>query len=348
MTPRALFGLTLDELSIIAAELGLPTFAARQMADWLYAKRASSIEDMTNLPREARVQLASAYEIGRITPLTVEESADGTRKYLFPVGQGRAVETAWIPDKARVTLCVSTQIGCRWACQFCATGRSPFGGNLSAGEILSQMAGPSAGGRITNLVFMGMGEPLDSPEATLAAVRILTSAWGYGWSPSRVTVSTVGVLPGLKQLLEQARCHVALSLHSPFPDERARLMPAEKAYPLVSVLEVLRRSDAFGGQRRLMIEIVLLRGVNDSVRHAKETARLLQGLPCRVNLISYNPAPGLPFEASDRSTMEAYQSFLKSTGRVTTIRVSRGGDIAAACGLLARTRPDSKPSLPVL
>ncbi|MDZ4200511.1 MAG: 23S rRNA (adenine(2503)-C(2))-methyltransferase RlmN [Kiritimatiellia bacterium] len=337
---RALFGMTLDELAAETAALGLPAFAARQMTDWLYAKNAASIEEMTNLPKAARTALAETFEIGRTPPAGRMQSADGVRKYLFPVDAGRAVETAWIPDRDRATLCVSTQIGCCRACRFCATGRMGLRGNLSGGQILNQLASLPDPETVTNLVFMGIGEPLDNPEATLAAVRILTAPWGYAWSPSRISVSTVGILPALERLLAESRCHVAWSLHSPFPDERATLMPVERQYPMLTVLEVLRQSAAFEGQRRLMIEITLLRGINDSLQHARETERLLRGLRCRVNLIPFNPTPDLPFEASGRDTLEAYQDVLIRAGRRTTIRNSRGADIFAACGLLATARPE--------
>lgn len=332
-----LFGRTPEELSALAAEFGLPAFAARQLAEWLYVKQVDSLDRMTNLSRATRTALAERYAVGRDPFSEVAESADGVKKYLFPIPGGHAVESAWIPDGERSTLCLSTQVGCRRACRFCATGLAGFRGNLSAGQILNQLTSLPERDRVKNLVFMGMGEPLDNIDATLAAARILTSDRGYAWSPSRITVSTVGILPALDRLLREVRCHVAWSLHTPFPDERAALVPAERSHPMRGVLDTLRRSDAFGGQRRLMIEIAPLRGVTDSARHARETARILRGLRCRVNLIPFNAAPGLPFEPSDRVALEAYQNILKAAGWMTTIRRSRGGDIAAACGMLART-----------
>jgi 23S rRNA (adenine2503-C2)-methyltransferase len=343
MSDTTLFGKTPEALATVADEFNRPPFVARQLADWLYVKQVDSIEKMTNLPKALRTALAERYAMGRTSFTAVTESADGVRKYLFPAPDGHTVESAWIPDKERSTLCVSTQTGCRRACRFCATGRAGFHGNLTAGDILNQLASLPERDRVTNMVFMGMGEPLDNVDATLDAVHILTSEHGYAWSPSRITVSTVGILPALDRLLAEARCHVAWSLHTPFADERAALMPVERKYPMHQILETLRRAGAFGGQRRLMIEITLLRGINDSERHARETARILRGLQCRVNLIPFNPSPGIPFEPSSRATLEAYQTTLKDAGWVTTIRQSRGADIAAACGLLAQIDRGDQP-----
>ncbi len=334
---RPLFGCTREALADIAAAFDLPPYAAGQMAAWLYARGCDRIEAMTDLPKSARARMADAFAVGRTPPLREAVSADGTRKYLFAAG-GRAVETALIPDRGRATLCLSTQVGCRRRCRFCATGQRGLHGNLTAGEILNAFASLPLRSSVTNLVYMGMGEPLDNLDAVIESLRILTEPWGYGWSPTRITVSTVGVLPALERLVRETRCHIALSLHSPFPEERRALMPVEADCPLDEVLACLRRA-RIGGQRRLMVEIVAFRGLNTTPAHARELARKLQGLRCRVNLIPFNRVPDLDLEGADRAEMEAFQRALMARGLRTTIRASRGADIAAACGLLAGIEP---------
>jgi len=331
---KPLLGQTLEELRALAAPLGLPPYAARQMADWLYAKHADSVAAMTNLPRRAREALAAEYEIGRRPPVRRAASSDGTLKYLFPAGEGRFVETAVIPDGARATLCLSTQVGCRRACRFCATGKQGFHGNLTAGEILNQYAALPERGRITNIVYMGMGEPLDNVEAVLRSVEVFTAPWGYALSPSRVTVSTVGIRPALARLIAESRCHIAISLHSPFPEERRRLAPAEAAHPIAETLAELRAA-RIGGQRRIMIEYIPFAGLNDTPRHAAALAALLRGLRCRINLIPFNAVSDAGLAPSDRPRIEAFQAELRRRGFVATIRASRGADIEAACGLLS-------------
>ena len=337
---KDLFGNTLAELRSIAARLDLPPFAARQIADWLYAKGAADFAGMTNLPRAARERLAAEYTIGRAAPARRAESRDGTLKYLFPAGENGFVETAVIPDGERRTLCLSTQVGCRRACRFCATGRQGFHGQLGAGAILNQYASCPERERITNLVFMGMGEPLDNPDATLAALEVFTADWGYAMSPTRLTVSTVGIRPALGRLIAESRCHIALSVHSPFPEERRRLVPAEAAHPMAAAISELREA-RIGGQRRVMIEYIPFADYNDSPRHAAALARLLRGLRCRVNLIPFNAIPGCDLAPTDPARMAAFQAELERRGFVATIRKSKGADIAAACGLLstAKTTP---------
>jgi 23S rRNA (adenine2503-C2)-methyltransferase len=332
-----LLGRTLDELRAIAAEAALPPFAADQLAGWLYRQHATGFEEMTNLPKAARAALAARYDVGRCPPAAEAVSSDGTKKYLFPTAAGGPVETAFIPDAGRATLCVSTQSGCRRACRFCHTGRIGFYGNLTAGEILNQYASLPERDAVTNLVFMGMGEPLDNLDATLRSVGALTAAWGYAMSPTRITVSTIGLLPALQRLIDETRVHIALSLHSPFPDERRRFLPAEGQHPAAAAIDALRRA-RIGGQRRVMIEYIGFAGVNDTPRHAEALARLLRGLRCRVNLIPFNPWPGAPLAPSPRAALEAFQHVLKARDIMTTIRRSRGADIAAACGMLRGER----------
>ena len=338
-----LLGKTLSELQGIAAQQGLPSYAGRQLAQWLYQKRVRNVDAMTNLSKAARSALSERYEVGRTAPLEAFTSKDGTRKYLFPTRlEGKYIETVMIPQYedgseggiARATACVSSQAGCKMNCSFCMTGRGGFHGNLTAGEIISQLLDIDEAEILTNVVFMGMGEPLDNWEEVSKALEIITSDWGLGWSPKRVTLSTVGVLPTLDRFLEESRCHLAVSLHDPFPDERASLMPVQKGWPLQEVLARIRRHD-FSGQRRVSFEYTMLAGVNDSPRHADALARLLRGIPCRVNLIRFHAIPDSPLRTSAPEAIAAFQARLQAKGLTTTLRASRGEDILAACGLLA-------------
>lgn len=333
--PRRLLGLDLEALTEVAMAAGAPSYAGGQLAQWLYAKRAETFSAMSNLSKAVRASLEASCTVGRSAPAAVRESRDGTRKYLFLLGDGRSVETAMIPDRDRVTLCVSTQAGCRMGCRFCATGQQDFKGSLTAGEMVNQLLSVQESAAVTNLVLMGMGEPLDNLEAVLAALRVVTSPWGLAWSPRRVTLSTVGLRRGLQRFLEESQCHLAISLHSPYERERCELLPAAQAFPLDEMLRQLRRYD-WRGQRRLSFEYVVLRGVNDSQRHMEALARLLRGVPCLVNLIAYHPHEGAPFEAPSRAAVEGLRDALNALGVRATVRASRGVDIEAACGLLSR------------
>jgi 23S rRNA (adenine2503-C2)-methyltransferase len=328
-----LFGKTLSELGPIVEQAGLRPFAARQLAHWLYARHERSFEAMRNLSLRARGWLQERYEIRLQAPTAEAQSADGTRKYLYPAA-GRFVEAAFIPEHRRATLCLSVQVGCKMGCLFCATGRQGFQGNLSAGEILNQVASLPERERLTNLVYMGMGEPLDNLDNVLASLEILTSDWGFSLSPARITVSTVGLLPAMLRFLSLSRCHLAVSLHSPFEEERRRLMPVQNVYPLREVLGALR-DHLPQGRRRVSFEYILFDGLNDTPRHARELARLLQNIRCRVNLIPFHPIPGSPLAPSPPERIQAFQELLKASGFITTLRKSRGLDIAAACGLLS-------------
>jgi 23S rRNA (adenine2503-C2)-methyltransferase len=345
-----LYGATLQQLDGLAAGLGLPGYAAGQLADWLYKKNSSDFMSMSNLSREVRVMLAGHYRLGYQAPQAVSESEDGTRKYLFPVDGGFAVESALIPDRDRATLCLSTQIGCRMGCCFCMTARQGRQGDLAAGEILNQYRALPERDAVTNLVYMGMGEPLDNPQAVLDSLAILTAEYGYAISPTRITVSTIGVLPALITLVEQTRVHLALSLHSPFEDERASLIPASRAWPLAEILGVLE-ARRFHGQRRLTLEYLLFRGLNDGKRHAEALGRIARRLDCRVNLLAWHvlPEAGPPhLVGAERAGLESFQSMLVAAGVQATIRRSRGEDIGAACGLLSTQRNAAAGPSPVL
>ena len=329
-----LLGMTLAQLRDVAAFAGLKPFAAKQMAQWLYEKRATDIAQMTNLSKAARERLAERYTVGREEPVAQAVSADGTVKYLFPGVGGRDIEAVYIPDGDRATLCVSSQAGCRMNCAFCMTGKQGFHGNLDAGAIINQVLSIPQSASLTNLVFMGMGEPTDNLEAVLAAIEILTEPWGLAWSPKRITLSSIGNIPKLRQVLETTRVHIAISVHSPFADERRGIMPVEKAWPVADVMALLRDYD-FAHQRRLSMEYILWRDVNDDFRHADALARLLKGTSARVNLIRFHKIPGFDGRPSDFRTMEAFRDRLNDLGVTATIRSSRGEDIMAACGMLA-------------
>lgn len=323
------------ELKAVAAEAGLKPFAARQMADWLYKKRAAGIDSMTNLSLPARQRLGElGYVAGRIEPCDVQVSKDGTKKYLFPTLGGRYIEAVYIPDGERATLCVSSQAGCRMGCRFCMTARQGFQHHLTAGEIINQVLAIPESERLTNIVFMGMGEPMDNIDNVLRAIGILTSDWGLAWSPTRITVSTIGVIPAMERLLRETKVHLAVSLHDPFDQERRELMPAQNKYPLREVVAALRKFD-FAHQRRLSFEYIVFEGVNDSPRHVEGLARLLKGLDCRINLIRFHAIPDSPLRGASPEKMKRMNGALNAAGITTTTRSSRGEDILAACGLLS-------------
>ncbi len=336
MNMEKLLGKNPSQLKEIALAAGLPGFTGNQLAQWIYGKRVRSLSDMTNLSKAGRERLADAYEVGVAEPLGVAASSDGTKKYLFPVNGNpdNAVEAVMIPDGDRKTLCVSSQAGCKMGCKFCMTGRQGFHGNLSAADILSQFLAIDEAAELTNAVFMGMGEPLDNWEEVKKVIEILTAPWGYGWSPKRITLSTIGVIPSLKRFLDECKCHLAVSLHDPFPEERLALMPAQKAFPIQDVIALIRQYD-FTGQRRVSFEYTMFAGHNDTPRHADALLHLLKGLECRVNLIRFHRIPDFPYGTSSREAMEAFRDRLTRGGVTATIRASRGEDILAACGLLA-------------
>lgn len=329
-----LLGKTPDELKEIALKVGLPAFTGKQIAQWMYGRKVRSIDEMTNISKVGRERLKEEYSLGVTLPSACQVSSDGTKKYLFPVGEGNAVEAVMIPDEDRKTLCVSSQAGCRMGCKFCMTGRQGFHGNLTVADILSQFIAIDEAAELTNAVFMGMGEPLDNFGNVMRAIEVLTSDWGFGWSPKRVTLSTIGVLPNLRKYLESTRCHLAVSLHNPFPDERAEMMPVQKAWPVQEVIEMIREYD-FTGQRRVSFEYTMFAGLNDDKRHADALIRLLRGLECRVNLIRFHKIPDAPFETTPQIIMERFRDRLSNHGITCTIRASRGEDILAACGMLA-------------
>ena len=329
-----LLGKTPSELKDAALKAGLPSSAGKQLAQWIYARRVRSFDEMTNISKAGREKLKEMYDLGVVLPSACQESSDGTRKYLFPVGEGNAVEAVMIPDDDRKTLCVSSQAGCRMGCRFCMTGRQGFHGNLSVSLILSQFIAIDESAGLTNAVFMGMGEPLDNFDNVMKAIEVLTAEWGFAWSPKRITLSTIGVIPALKKYLDGCRCHVAVSLHNPFGEERAQMMPVQKAWDIREVVELLRQYD-FTGQRRVSFEYTMFKGLNDDKRHADALVRLLRGLECRVNLIRFHKIPDAPYDSSPAVIMENFRDRISNQGITCTIRASRGEDILAACGMLA-------------
>ena len=335
---KVLMGMTLDDLKVVAAELGMPKFTASQMAKWIYQQHVLDIDKMTNISKANREKLKEYYDIGAMEPIDSQKSKDGTIKYLFPVrDSGKFVETVYIPDNDRATLCVSCQVGCKMNCLFCQTGKQGFEGNLTAADILNQIYALPERETLTNIVFMGQGEPMDNLDNVLRATEILTADYGYAWSPRRITVSSVGVKNKLKRFLDESECHVAISMHSPLPEQRQILMPAERQMSIEDTVALLRQYD-FSHQRRCSFEYICFGGLNDTPVFAREIIRLLQGLECRVNLIRFHEIPGVDRPGSDEKRMETLRDYLTAHGVFTTIRASRGQDIFAACGLLSTAR----------
>ena len=329
-----MFGLTLDDLQQICAAEGFPKFTAKQMADWLYKKRCNSIDEMTNLSLKIRSRLSELFVLEKEAPIFSQTSVDGTKKYLFEVGDNRYVESVYIPDKDRATLCISSQKGCKMGCKFCVTGKQGFKGNLTAQQILNQVFSIPESLSLTNIVYMGMGEPFDNFPAVLKSIQVLTSDWGVAMSPRRITVSTVGIMPVVNDFMEKTECHLAVSLHAPFGDKRSEIMPMQKPYPHTELIRMLKKYD-WSGQRRLSFEYIVFKDFNDDEQSMKKLVYLLQHLRCRVNLIRFHASEGVPLEGVDMKKMIEIRDYLTSQGIITTIRASRGEDIMAACGLLA-------------
>ncbi|WP_288324314.1 23S rRNA (adenine(2503)-C(2))-methyltransferase RlmN [uncultured Phocaeicola sp.] len=337
-TPKTvLLGRTLNEIQHITQNLGMPKFAAKQIASWLYEKKVASIDEMTNLSLKHREMLKDGYEVGASAPVEAMRSVDGTVKYLFRTAAGNFVEAVYIPDEDRATLCVSSQVGCKMNCKFCMTGKQGFTANLTANQILNQIYSIPERDTLTNLVFMGMGEPFDNLDEVLKVLEILTSDYGYRWSPKRITVSSVGLRKGLERFLNESDCHLAISMHTPFPSQRKELMPAERAFSITEIVDILRNYD-FSKQRRLSFEYIVFKGVNDSLVYAKEIVKLLRGIDCRINLIRFHAIPNVDLEGTDMETMVAFRDYLTQHGVFATIRASRGEDIFAACGMLSTAK----------
>lgn len=330
----ALFGKNADELNAIAVELDLPSYTGKQLAYWLYKTDVTSFEQMSNIGKKNQQKLKEHYRLGIAAYSKVSSSGDGTKKYLFAVGEGKFIEAAYIPDGKRHTLCVSSQIGCKMGCLFCMTGKQGFQGQLDAGAILNQLRSIPERPLITNIVFMGMGEPFDNPDAVMKSCDILTAEYGFAISARKVTVSTIGIIPAMRNFLQHSKCNLAVSLHTPFDEERRRLMPIQTVYPLKEVIATIQEFD-MGKYRRVSFEYIMFKGVNDTPRHVNELARLLNKVKGRINLIRFHPIPASPLKCSDEQVIADFQRALNDKGIVTTIRASRGQDIEAACGMLS-------------
>lgn len=349
MEKKTLLGLTLDELKDVARQLGMPAFTGSQIAKWIYERRVKSIDEMTNISKGNRAKLAESYEIGCMAPIESRHSKDGTVKYLFPVrtadgdtSRKRFVETVYIPEEGgHATLCVSCEVGCKMNCLFCQTGKQGFHGYLTVADILNQAYSIPEADSLTNIVYMGQGEPMDNLDNVLRSTQILTAPYGWAWSPKRITVSSVGLKDKLQRFLNESDCQVAISLHSPIHEQREKLMPAEKGMAIKDVVDLLRDYD-FSHQRRLTFEYIVFGGLNDSQTHAREICRLLKGLDCHVNLIRFHQIPNVPLHGASPERMETFRDYLTAHGFYCTIRASRGQDIEAACGLLSTKRQQAE------
>lgn len=349
MEKKTLLGLTIDELKDVARQLGMPAFTGSQIAKWIYERRVKSIDEMTNISKGNRAKLAESYEIGCMAPIESRHSKDGTVKYLFPVrttdgdtSRKRFVETVYIPEEGgHATLCVSCEVGCKMNCLFCQTGKQGFHGYLTVADILNQAYSIPEADSLTNIVYMGQGEPMDNLDNVLRSTQILTAPYGWAWSPKRITVSSVGLKDKLQRFLNESDCQVAISLHSPIHEQREKLMPAEKGMAIKDVVDLLRDYD-FSHQRRLTFEYIVFGGLNDSQTHAREICRLLKGLDCHVNLIRFHQIPNVPLHGASPERMETFRDYLTAHGFYCTIRASRGQDIEAACGLLSTKRQQAE------
>lgn len=346
---KPLLGKDVAELKEVAAQFGLPKYTAGQIAGWLYDRKVRTIAEMTNLSKAARESLSQCYAVGCSDSIDEVKSEDGTCKYLFPASGEGYVETVYIPEGERATVCVSSQAGCKMHCAFCLTGKGGFKSQLSVSEILNQYYSLPGRDSITNIVFMGQGEPLDNYDSVRRAIEILTSDKGFAMSPRRITLSTCGVLPKLRMLVRDSNVNIAISLHSPFHAEREEIMAIEKAYPIEDVVKFLKSCEEFrdtrgkevrttSHQRRLSFEYVLLRGKNDTAAHVNGLVSLLKGLDCRVNVIPLHTYKGCTFSAPTQEDCEHFCRSLNGRGLNATMRRSRGKDIYAACGMLASKR----------
>lgn len=329
---EALFGKTLNELVECVKAKGFPAFYGKQIADGIYGRDVGSIDEITNLSKKAREILSSEYEIGLYPPVKVQISSDNTKKYLYALKSGYFIESVYIPEADRATLCISSQAGCRMACRFCMTARQGLKANLTAGEILNQIRSLPERDGLTNIVYMGMGEPTDNIEQVLKSLEIMTAEYAYNKSYKRITVSTIGITDGLAKLLRSSKCRLAVSLHSPFDDERQQLMPMQKFHPISEILKILKKDEY---QRRISFEYIMFEGVNDTEKHAKALVKMLSGNDYRVNLIRFHKIPDCALAPSSEKNVEKFKNYLNSKGLTTTLRASRGEDIFAACGMLS-------------
>ena len=336
-----------EALRALFKERGWPAYRADQLATWLYKNDVDDLDQMTNLPSTIRSDLAGEFDLRSLEVVETQLSTDGTRKLLLGAADGARIEAVLIPEERRNTLCVSTQVGCPLACSFCATGALGFTRNLTTAEIVDQVLQATRlmdpGTSLTNLVFMGMGEPLLNLPAVSEAIRILTDPQAFALAPRRVTVSTSGVLPQIGPLLEVAPIHLAVSLHATTDEVRDVLVPLNKRFPIADLLETLREEPRINRRRPVFFEYTLMEGVNDSAEDARRLPGLLDGIPSKVNVIPMNPHPDAPYRAPAREVVDRFTAILHNAGVRVTLRRDRGRDIDAACGQLANRRAVAAP-----
>jgi 23S rRNA (adenine2503-C2)-methyltransferase len=334
MAKKSLCGLTADEINELITSLGFSAVHANTVSISIYKKRISDISDFEKIPFRLKVELINIAVSGIFFPAASEVSTDKTVKYLFRTETGKEFETVYIPDNKRNTVCVSVQSGCRMACSFCATARYGYKGDLTTGEILNQILAIPQSSNITHVVFMGMGEPMDNLENVLKACRIIMAEWGLAISSRNITVSTVGITPGIEQFMQKSECNLTVSLFSPFSEERIKIIPVEKCYPVRNIIEILKNFPV-RKKRRFSIAYVMIKGINDTRTHLEELKTILKGSSIRVNLLPYHAMENDPNCSSSPERMQYFKHDLVISGISASIRKSRGADISAACGLLA-------------
>jgi len=329
-----LSGLSPEELKKSFARLDIDSSYATRLLYWVYKNGIESFDTIDNIPKKIIAKISAEFVPGVFPPYSFNKSADGSIKYIFRNSSGLLYESVYIPEGKRHTLCISVQSGCRMGCCFCATGSYGWHGNLSAGEIVNQVI--SVPHDITHVVFMGMGEPCDNIDEVIKACNILTAEWGLAKGRAHITISTVGVLPELERLLKETKCNITLSLHSPFPDERSEIVPAEKNWPFKMIIEKMQDFTILG-KRRFTVAYVMIKGINDTERHLEALRLLLAGTGIRVNLLPYHPLPGDHYMSSSVERMMLFKHRLVTSAIGASVRKSRGTDVYAACGMLAAT-----------
>ncbi len=334
MAKTNIVGLSAQQIHHFIVDWGFSYANAVNISNNIYKKRVTDISQLSKIPKKLKLKLIETVNPGTISPILIELSTDKTIKYLFRTAAGKEFETVYIPDGKRNTVCVSTQSGCRMGCPFCVTAGYGFRGHLSAGEIVNQVISIPDAHKITHVVFMGMGEPMDNLENVLKACEIITAEWGLSISPRNVTVSTIGLIPGVDKFLLESDCNLTLSLHTPFPEERKLIVPAENHYPVHNVLELMKNFP-LKKKRRLSVAYVMIKNLNDTDSHLDELIKMLIGTKIRVNLLPYHPARDNSGESSSAERMQYFKHNLVISGISASIRKSRGVDISAACGLLA-------------
>ncbi|CAK0750593.1 Dual-specificity RNA methyltransferase RlmN [Azospirillaceae bacterium] len=341
---RNLIGMSREELAAELAALDLEPFRSRQIWHWLYCRGATTFDVMTTLAKPVRAHLAERFTIGRPTIAQRLQSADGTQKWLLRLIDGHEIESVHIPEDDRGALCISSQVGCTMACRFCHTGTQKLARNLSPAEIIGQLMvardaleewpTPTDGRLLTNIVMMGMGEPLFNFDNVAAALKIIMDGDGIAISRRRITLSTSGVVPMMRRCGEELNVNLAISLHAVTDELRNELVPINRKYPIAALLEACRTYPGVSNARRITFEYVMLRGVNDSLADARALVRLLRGIPAKINLIPFNPWPGAPYERSTAAAIQAFGDFINAEGYASPVRTPRGQDIMAACGQL--------------